>query len=347
MPYDVVIVGAGLAGASAAYSLSGSRSVLVLEAQEPAAGASGSATGLVNPFMGRRARPAWKMDEALDALDWLVDAARIPSLYRKTGVFRAAASEEHVQYFRQTAERHPDGAHWLSPRAVIDRYPDVRALLGGLWVPRAGSLPIPALVRGLLDAAQARGAVLRYGIHIESFAPIVRTTGGEEIETALTILALGAGYRSFPSLGSLPLHVIKGQTIYVDAPAQLPSDLPALSGTTYIVPRDDKLAIGATFEHTFTDEKPDPRQSEELLARAADLLPMLANARVAEARAGLRVTVPRVRLPLLTPLPHVPKTWVFTALGAKGLLTAPLLARMLPEALSEPTILPDEVRLTG
>ncbi|HYG67362.1 MAG TPA: FAD-dependent oxidoreductase, partial [Anaeromyxobacteraceae bacterium] len=69
MRYDVVIAGAGLGGACAAFWLSRKRRVLVLERDAPAAGASGAAAGLVNPFMGRKARPAWRHAEALAALD--------------------------------------------------------------------------------------------------------------------------------------------------------------------------------------------------------------------------------------------------------------------------------------
>ena len=63
---DLLIVGAGLAGACAAFTLSRHHRVHVLEANEPASGASGAAAGLVNPFMGRRARPVWHLREALD-----------------------------------------------------------------------------------------------------------------------------------------------------------------------------------------------------------------------------------------------------------------------------------------
>ena len=65
-------------------------------------------------------------------------------------------------------------------------------------------------------------------------------------------------------------------------------------------------------------------------------------------RVGVRLTVPASasprRLPIAGPLPHQPDVWVFSGLGAKGLLTAPLLARSLPEALENPEALPLEIR---
>ncbi|PSQ78507.1 MAG: FAD-binding oxidoreductase, partial [Bacteroidetes bacterium QH_7_62_13] len=62
---DIIVVGAGLAGATAAFTLSANFDVHVVEADRPATGASGAAAGLVNPFMGRRARPVWRLHDAL------------------------------------------------------------------------------------------------------------------------------------------------------------------------------------------------------------------------------------------------------------------------------------------
>ena len=44
-------------------------------------------------------------------------------------------------------------------------------------------------------------------------------------------------------------------------------------------------------------------------------------------RAGVRVTVPGIRLPMVGPVPGFERVWIFTGFGAKGLLTAPLRAR--------------------
>jgi glycine oxidase len=69
---------------------------------------------------------------------------------------------------------------------------------------------------------------------------------------------------------------------------------------------------------------------------------------VLEPRAGVRVTVPRThspqRLPLVGPLTGRRRVWVFTGLGSKGLLTAPLLARDLGSWLEAPERIPAEVR---
>ncbi|MDX1420908.1 MAG: FAD-dependent oxidoreductase [Rubricoccaceae bacterium] len=351
MRYDVVIAGAGLAGACAAFHLSRTRSVLVLEKGEPGEGASAAAAGLANPFMGRKAKPAWRHAEALDALGALCDEAGAPALFRRTGVLRPAASVAQSEAFGATAEAHPGEASWRSPDAVVERWPGVAAPHGALWISSGGHVSIPALVRALLRAAADRGAVICAGLGLSGWEEgadglTAITDQGGRLPTRRLLLALGDGSRRLPALASLPLHRIKGQTIRVARPAALPV-LPPLSGRAYVVPAEDHLVVGATFEHDFDTLAPSPAESTALRARAARLLPALASAPILGAAAGVRVTVPGVRLPLLGPLPGTAAVWVFTGLGAKGLLTAPLLARRLPGLLDAPETIPPEVSTLG
>ena len=175
----------------------------------------------------------------------------------------------------------------------------------------------------------------------------VETSTGERLEAQHVVLALGDGFRHHPELTALPLHRIKGQTIRIARPDGLGS-LPTLSGFGYIAPDGNTLVVGSSYEHEFDDLEPSAAESERLVAKAARMVPALAGARVLEARAGVRVTVPRThspqRLPLLGPLPGRRRVWTFTGLGSKGLLTAPLLARDLAAWLDAPERIPAEVR---
>ncbi len=340
----VVIVGAGLAGACAALVLSRTHRVVVLEADRPASGASGAAAGLVNPFMGRAAKPAWRHGQALDALADLVDELG-DGLFRRTGVLRPATSEAQATAFRERAGAHGDLA-WLSARASAERWPLVAAPHGTLVVEEGGSVDLVAFVEAALAVATSRGArVVR--TRLLGWSRSVAITDHGPIPTRALVLALGDGARQVPALAGLPLHRVKGQTVRLARPDALPSDHPAVAGAGYVVPRADGVVVGATFEHTFADLRPDPGLDAGLAARASDLVPSLVGAEVLDRRAGVRLTVPSTvsprRLPLAGPLPGHPGVWVLTGLGAKGLLTAPLLARLLPDALDGVRPLPPEV----
>lgn len=348
-----LIVGGGLAGACAALWLSGDRSVTVLEAERPAAGASGAAAGLVNPFMGRKAKGAWRFGEALDALHATLDRAEASELFRTEGLLRPARDAAQAALFRERADVAPRDTEWRSAGALRERYPGLDAPHGGLWIPKGGAVDLTAVVEALIQGAVARGALLRTGVRVTGWEEVadrvvVTTEHGAAIEAQRVVLALGDGSRHIDELAALPLHRIKGQTIRLARPDGL-GELPPLSGFGYVVPDADSLVVGSTYEHDFDDVRPSAEQSAALVEKAARMVPALAGATVVEARAGVRVTVPRThsprRLPLLGPLPGGRRVWTLTGLGSKGLMTAPLLARSLASYFDDPSRIPSDVHL--
>lgn len=351
---DVVIVGGGLAGACAAFHLSANHQVHVLEAKHPAAGASGAAAGLVNPFMGRRARPVWRLHEALDALSALVEAAGVPELFPPQGVLRPVVEDDQEAPFRDAAEEHPDLATWLPADAVHEQYPEVQTNVGALFVPRGGAIDVPALVEGLLSAAQQRGAT------VETEAPVLywretpsaavvevaRGEDTEEITANRVLLALGQGYPRFPELRRLGLDGVKGQTVRVQRPEDLSGPLLPLSGRGYVVPDGpDALILGSNYDNNFDDLSPDPDATAYIREKTAQMIPGVDATEVLSVQAGVRVKHQDTNLPIVGPLPDRTRIWTITALGSKGLLTAPLITRSLPRFLEDPNRIPDAVQI--
>ncbi len=352
---DVLIVGAGLAGACAAFVLSQTHDVHVLEAEEPGAGASGAAAGLVNPFMGRRARPVWRLREALEAVSTLLTWSGASALFPQRGVLRPVVADEQATAFREAAAEHPDLATWLPPSDAHGRFSGVATEQGALWVPQGGAIDVRAMVRALLEAAQEHDAV------VESQAPVLywretpsaavvevdRGDDTEELRADRVLLALGQGYPRFPELRRLGLDGVKGQTVRVQRPSALNASFPPLSGRGYVVPDDDTLVLGSNYDNNFDNLTPDPDATDYIQEKTARMVPDLAGAEVIGERAGVRVKHTDTNKPLLGPLPDRTRLWTFTALGSKGLLTAPLLAQALPTYLEDPASIPDPVSLFG
>lgn len=352
---DVIIAGAGLAGACAAFALSAHYDVHVLEANEPASGASGAAAGLVNPFMGRRARPVWRLREALDAVPTLLEQANASALFPDTGMLRPVVEPDQVEPFQEAADEYPNLAAWLPPDTVRERYPDVQTDRGALFIPRGGAVDVGAMVRALLSAAAERGAV------VETEAPLLywretpdaavvevdRDFETEELRAERVLLAVGYGYTTFPELRRLGLEGAKGQTVRVRRPDSLTGSFPPLSGRGYVVPdTDETLVLGSNYDHDFEDLSPDPDATAYIREKTAKMIPGVDRAEILEVTTGVRVMHPdssRDR-PLLGPLPDRSRLWTFTALGSKGLLSAPLLALDLPTFWKDRTRLPDAVR---
>ena len=354
MYYDTIIAGGGLAGACAACVLSRTERVLLLEAERPAAGASGAAAGLVNPFMARKAKPTWRLGEALAALHALLDEAGAPGLFRPGGVLRPARDEQQAGWFQETAAAHPAHTCWLAAETVERRFPAVHSPHGALLVRPGGALDVAAFVNALLEVARKRGAGVRSGARVTGWgeddrrAHVDAVQGGsaERIEAGRVLLALGQGYPAFAALEALGLHGVKGQTARVRRPeALIEKTLPPLSGLGYVVPDGNTLLVGSSYAHDFADLTASPNVTRRILHKASKMLPGLDVAEVLEERAGVRVKQKGSRLPLVGRLPGRRRLWVLTGLGSKGLLTAPLLAQALPAFFADEEAIPEAVRL--
>ena len=354
---DIVIAGAGLAGACAAYFLSRTHRVVLLEAGEPASGASGVPAGTANPLMSLWARPVWRMEEAMAALDELIGALDAEWLVRRDGLLRPAADGRQSDAFERVSREFPDHATWYPAEASAERFPDVRAPFGALWNGTALTVPIPGLVHALLDASAEQGAIIRSGTVLmdwhDADSERVRATIGrsgergstaEELTADHLILALGRDYHDFEPLAGLRLHQVKGQLVRVARPPGL-DRLPNLAGRGYVMVEPDALLLGSTYEHRFCDLQPDPDKTRQIVETTAEMVPAIRDFPVLEERVGVRVTVPGIRLPMVGPVPGHPRVWVFTGLGSKGLLMAPLVGKALGDYLTSPGSIPGEIKV--
>ena len=352
--YDFIIAGAGLAGACAAFSLGTTHSVLLLDTRTPASGASGISAGLANPLMARRARPVWQHDAALRALHQMLALTGASSLFQGPAILRPAVDAKQVDFFQDAARAHPMHASWWSHGALREAYPAVRTPHGGLLVHTGGAVEIPRMVKAVIAEACRQGATFRphhrvthWSTEAGSVTVRVETeVGACEVRGGRLILALGSGSRHLRALQSMNLHYVKGQTVHLP-PFLEPAfvDYPHLAGRGYVVFAPDRTVVGSSYEHSFSDDAPSSIQTGRILSKASSMLPALSSAPIQETQAGIRVNVPGTRLPMLGPLPGQPHVWVFTGLGSKGLLLAPLLALRLLGYIKDPASIPLEIRV--
>ena len=346
--FDIIIAGAGIAGASCAFWLSMRRRVLLLEADRRPGGASQVAAGIVNPFAGPRGRPMWRGLRALESLDALVSGADAANWYRRCGALRPAASAEQAASFREVAETYPRYASWHAHEDALERFPGMHTDCGVLRLHRGGIMDTPRLIGKLLLTAEQRGAVVRMDAKLQSWSSspggaFVVTADGACYRASRLLLCLGSQYTSFAALRALNLHRNKGQVVHVQRPPEYTLTMP-VSGQGYVVPVQDALVVGTTYERDFDTDSPTAGATRQILRNASSMVPDLESASVLSAAAGIRVGVPGTRLPMLGPISeHV---WVFTGLGSKGLLLSALISRKLSTYLGDAARIPPKLRVT-
>ncbi len=330
LPSSAIVIGAGIAGASAARQLARRGiAVTVLERERPAAGGSGNPVGIVRPEPGGAANPVTEISAA--GASWLQRwIARHGSKVRHDwcGVLRIARDARKRDKMAEQAQQVP--ADWLSE---VDLQA-AAALCGslpadsGFHLPQAGWVAPPTLVAALLDAPSI---TLRIGADVIALTQQangwgVQLADGRLLDAPLVVLATAFD----TGLATMQFAIGRARGQLSQLPARDDHSLQmVVCRDGYISPAVDGWhTIGATVQHD--DEEAAARRSddEENFARLQRLLPGFANeaAQLQSGRVGWRATT-QDRVPLVGKIAD--GLYASLAHGARGVTCAPLCAEFL------------------
>ncbi|MEH1885839.1 glycine oxidase ThiO [Nostoc sp.] len=230
-------------------------------------------------------------------------------------------------------------AYWLNKEAIHQYQPGLGAeVVGGWWYPEDAQVDNKALAHVLRTAAESIGVELKDGITVEGFLQQqgqvvgVQTNAGI-IRATHYVLASGAWSNEL-----LPLPVVprKGQMLSVRIPEFAP-DLPlkrVLFGQNiYIVPRCDRLVIGATSEDVGFTPNNTPDGIQKLLQAAIRLYPQLKHYPIQEFWWGFRPATPD-ELPILG-TSHCQNLTFATGHYRNGILLTPVTAALIADLILE------------
>lgn len=301
-----LVIGAGLAGCSAAASLAERGwQVTLLERQAQVAAETSSHRGaMLHPALSRddnlltRASRAgfWRTLAWLRRLEGMGPTAAIKSGLKSgwsaCGVLERAMSAGQAQALQSllSAQALPaDFVQWLAPDAAT-AVAGVAIPHGGLWFPQAGWAPPPALCEALLQAAGAR-VVLRTGVEMASMrytgdvwqacdaqgqvlaqAPVMVLANALEAQSVLSTL-LPVDSRPMAA-ATLPLRAVRGQLSYVPQAALKTLPQTVVCGEGYLLPvSHGMLQVGASYDEDDEDRRLREASHLENLTRLTSLLP--------------------------------------------------------------------------
>jgi tRNA 5-methylaminomethyl-2-thiouridine biosynthesis bifunctional protein len=334
----IVVVGAGLAGASAANRLAArGYEVSVLErGGEPAQGASGNIAGVFRPLPSL---DDTRLSRLLRAgfLYGRRHMAALPGVrHQLTGVLHIARDARHEDTQRRVIERQappPEFVRFVE-REEAARLAGWPVEMGGWWFAGGGWIDPRSLCR-----VNLAGINVRLGAQVDRIERAdglwrVRDANGRGLaEAPQVVLANGI---ETPKLVPVPIRVGRGTVSHLPEAAVPPFGIVA-TRNGYVTPAIDSIhCAGATL--TPDDLDPVPRLGDHLenLLRLDAILPGygkgLDPARL-DGRIGFRPMSPD-RLPIVGPLSANDGLWVINGFGARGLVWASLCAELLASEIA-------------
>jgi glycine oxidase len=345
--HDVLVIGAGVMGCAAAYSL-GKRGArpLVLERAVPGAEASSVAAGILGPSLeAEEDGPALCISRRALALhaalaEELRERTGIDVGYRQSGALMLAKSEAELAALeakRAFLARAGLSAELVGGDAARDLEPGLTPeLVGALALPEEAQLEPPRFLRALAIAAEQVGARFRTGatvrrVVVEDGRVVGADLGGEVLEAARVIVAAGSWTSLLPGLelGEDVIFPVRGQIAHCETRAPLLRRIVFGAGG-YVVPRPDGRAlVGATAERVGFRREVTLGGLERIAGIARGIAPGLAEAPFVEARVSFRPATP-------DGLPLVGRTSVeglFVTSGhyRSGILLAPLSGELIAD----------------
>ena len=355
--FDIAIIGAGIAGASVAAEISGSLSVVLLEAEaQPGYHSTGrSAAFWVESYGGPLVQPLTTASGAFlskPPIDFFDGPLIIPR-----GALHIGTRDDLDSLRQMQREFSESGVQFeeISMQATAAKIPGLReGWTEAFWEPDCCDIDVAALHQAYLRRAK------RNGTHLRCRAPMHRAkwlgnkwqidTGGESFSAANIVNAAGAWADEVATrcgVASLDIIPFRRSVVQLATKPGAPVSLPlviGLDGSFYFKPQ----AAGKVWlsPHDETRCLPGDAAPEEMdIALAIDRFEKVVDweiTRVEHKWAGLRSFAPD-RLPVIGRDSTIPEFFWFAGQGGFGIQTAPAAAELAASLLLESSNGPEGV----
>ena len=338
---DYIIVGSGLAGiAFAEMALQNRKSVLVFDNHSWKS--SKVAGGVYNPVILKRFSGLSGAQQQLDEMVLFYDAIqeRLGTQFRhEMPLLRKFASvEEQNNWF--VASDKPALTPFLSTKLVKRQFPHVVSPFGYGEVLHTGYVDTSAFIAAYQQYLKSNGmlADLRFKYDEVKVAGAISYNG---LVARHIVFADGFGIRQNPFFNDLPLAGTKGELLVIKAPG-LPEDV-LIKSDVFLLPVGNQMfKVGATYEWTDKTETPTSAAREELLGKLEKLIDCPFE--IISQDAGIRPTV-QDRKALIGTHQDYGNVHLLNGLGTRGVMLAPLMAKLLFNHIESGGPIPDDVNL--
>jgi sarcosine oxidase subunit beta len=355
---DVVVIGAGVIGASVAYHLAkkGCGRIVVLERhQAPGQGSTSKATGGFRAQFGSEVNVRLSLLSREKLVRFEEELGTDPG-YRPCGYLFLASDEAQLDALREAQGIQKaaglEEAREVTPSEIEDINPAIRAegLVGGVFCPTDGFIRPMRIVRGYVEGAERHDVRFEYGAVHTGFEldgsgriAAVRTSGGD-IAAGSVVNAAGAWAALVAQEAALdlPVEPLRRQVAVTQPFDLLPEDMPMTifceDGFHFRV-RDGRVML--LWPDEPDDVEPFDQSVEEtwlgaVTDKARSRVPCLAQTSIDRERcwAGLYEMSPDGHA-LLGRTPGIENLYVASGSSGHGVMHAPALGQLLAEIIVE------------
>jgi glycine/D-amino acid oxidase-like deaminating enzyme len=361
---DIVVIGAGAFGLSAAWHLAklGAGRVVVLDRFAPGSQTSPRAAGLFKRVQTDETRTR-VMELSIEKVLRFEQNTGVPLDVERSGSLLLARTPEHAAFLRHEAER---SREWDVELEMVDNaearrlapYLDPSDVLAACYIPGDVYIEEPA---ALLRAWLAALDLLSLPVLDNTRVTGIRTKDGAvrgvvtergNIETECVLDAAGAWARIVGALAGseVPVVPVRHQLYITDPLPGIPADYPILriiDSAVYARPARGGLMLGR-FEpdplpvdvrsqpddFTIADTPLDFAVLERATATVERAIPIVRDSTVAEHRGGLFTMTADGRF-LTGPVPGIRGLWAASGCNGSGFSNAPALGQLLAEWIIE------------
>ena len=354
---DVVIIGAGVIGASIAYHLSKENiQAVVLDKKEIATGSSGACEGLL---LLQSKKPGIHLDMALESIrrfpDLIEDLDQAIEYENKGGLVVIETEDEldAMRIFVEKQKKHDVDVSLLNAEQAREKEPALSEnIIGATFSPLDSQVNPLLLNRGMLQSAQKAGATLFSNTRVEAIeltqnrVAAVQTDKGK-IETRIVINAAGTYAAQIGEMVnlSIPIKPRRGQILVTEAAppilqrcllsakyiaAKFNPKIAEAGGVGFAVEQtaNGNILIGSTREFVGFD-KDTTYDGIHTIARAIlQVIPGIVNLNIIRAFAGLRPYTPD-GLPILGQVELIDGFIMAAGHEGDGITLAPITGAMI------------------
>ncbi|RLQ93861.1 NAD(P)/FAD-dependent oxidoreductase [Falsibacillus albus] len=365
----VIVVGAGILGASTAYHLANAGVEVTLVDRFDRGQATDAAAGIVCPWISQRRNKDWYQLVKGGAryypqlINQLKELCEKETGYNRVGAISLHKDPVKLEKMAERAQKRREDApeigdiQILSPAEARSMFPPLSDEYGAVYISGGARVNGRSLRNALIQSAFKKGADFLKGSASLVFEGN-RVTGvrvqERTLDTEQVIVTGGAWSKELLSPLGIEFKVSpqKAQIVHLEL-----QDMDTANWPVVMPPNDQyiltfeggRVVVGATHENEAGfDDRVTAGGLNEILGKALEIAPGLGNGRLMETRVGFRPFTPDF-LPVFGPVPYFDGLFAANGLGASGLTSGPYLgAEVAKLVLGMPTELdPSHYDISG